>query len=177
MCAILPFHRQEYPFCSSWLKFPLHYALEILALGKEQTLLAGKGRLLYTVTIYAQILRQYIQLHLDIRHKMSIMDSLRTSFLFFENRPSASQRKLTWNWSVGWKQEDNFNMMEKYSFCFLVKTEMRQANYMWGMCPIPQDNEYWGAYQKEHVRNMFFPQLDWSCTCKNNCASIWSDTK
>lgn len=31
---------------------------------------------------------------------MSIMDSLRTSFLFFENRPSASQRKLTYKIGV-----------------------------------------------------------------------------
>lgn len=33
-------------------------------------------------------------------------------------------------------------MMEKYSFRFLVKSKMRQANYTWGMCPTPQDNEY-----------------------------------
>lgn len=33
-------------------------------------------------------------------------------------------------------------MMEKYSFRFLAKSETRQANYMWGMCPIPEDNEY-----------------------------------
>lgn len=62
-------------------------------------------------------------------------------FYSFENRASASQREPDIrNWSVGWKQEDDFNMMEKYSFCFLVKSEMRQANYMWGMCPILKDN-------------------------------------
>lgn len=87
----------------------------------------------------------YSAVHLNIRHyKVNLLlicyalpfYSFRTKFwlhrgsLKYEIGLRVESKKTT---SIWWKSTH---------LAFLVKSEMRQANYMWRICPVPEDNDY-----------------------------------